>query len=339
MRGTQNDLFVGSSGAFLDLPWNPGEIIKQELHGKPLPDESTLNVAIWRDWFGAHVGPEIFANLDFAAKTMEWAILVFRPEDVRRRSGSRSLDVETVRDNVLFELGLFYGHLGMNRVFILEQRPPQKKKTALEKPSDISGIQSVPFHDEESLITALHRIRQLIADRLHKPFRRWVPAESLAIGYGDILRRFTEARFDHGRTLGQSEREFTVNVLVPVTSFDNLGVVEVGALFESVGYMEVSAQSVPKGRPSMWIAKKQENPDLPTKYYDVPTTLHTAKTVIGDFTKEIHGKSDAEKLVVSQARAFMHSVRGQNIDRVTVTPFRNRDAIREYLAGEALSRR
>lgn len=48
-------------------------------------------------------------------------------------TASRDDIFETVRDNVVFRLGLFLGRLGTNRAFVLQER-------ILKLPSDLLGI-------------------------------------------------------------------------------------------------------------------------------------------------------------------------------------------------------
>jgi predicted nucleotide-binding protein len=55
-------------------------------------------------------------NLIDAVHCHDFAIFVFQPDDI---SQVRDVMVRTVRDNVLFELGMFIGVLGKDRVFFL----------------------------------------------------------------------------------------------------------------------------------------------------------------------------------------------------------------------------
>ena len=117
------DVFVGCSSQFLKLQWKPSprEIITKALEGRVLADGCKLHVNVWDDWSKRHAGFEIFGMLDLAAKTHEWGVVIFRTDDLTRRVGDL-IEKGAVRDNVLFETGLFYGHLGSKRVFILEEK-------------------------------------------------------------------------------------------------------------------------------------------------------------------------------------------------------------------------
>ena len=104
-------------------------------------------------------------NLDFDAQTTVWtqgifklsrnaldslieslskfdfAIFVFHPDDITQ---IRNKQVETVRDNLIFELGLFIGKLGKEKVFFLIPRTIDK----LHLPTDLLGITPGTYDNE-----------------------------------------------------------------------------------------------------------------------------------------------------------------------------------------------
>src|SRR4051812_3252851 len=63
----------------------------------------------------------------------DFAVFVFHPDDVTQ---IRQSSYETVRDNLIFELGLFIGKIGKDRVFFLVPRDVHK----LHLPTDLLGI-------------------------------------------------------------------------------------------------------------------------------------------------------------------------------------------------------
>lgn len=67
---------------------------------------------------------------------MSFGIFVLAPDDFLEQRGEK---YATVRDNVLFEMGLYYGALGRNRTFFIA---PKRKDGGYEFriPSDLSGI-------------------------------------------------------------------------------------------------------------------------------------------------------------------------------------------------------
>jgi hypothetical protein len=85
--------------------------------------------------------PSVIILTELASKAAEsdFGIFVFSPDDstVSHRKQSAS-----VRDNVIFEAGIFIGSLGTNRTFILEPLSTAKK---IHVPSDFGGVVRVTY--------------------------------------------------------------------------------------------------------------------------------------------------------------------------------------------------
>lgn len=67
----------------------------------------------------------------------DFAIAVAHADDV---IVSRDEQWPTVRDNVVFELGMFLGRLGRNRAFLMEQRDGN-----VRLPSDLAGLTTISY--------------------------------------------------------------------------------------------------------------------------------------------------------------------------------------------------
>lgn len=92
--------------------------------------------------------PEVWSNDKFPSRQtpieslfkileqFQFALFVAVPEDVTTKG---STEYHTVRDNVLFEMGLFLGRLGRDRVFCIA--PNDVDGAKLHLPSDLTGIQ------------------------------------------------------------------------------------------------------------------------------------------------------------------------------------------------------
>jgi Predicted nucleotide-binding protein containing TIR-like domain len=81
----------------------------------------------------------------------EFAVFVFSPDDTVKLRG---LEFSAVRDNVIFELGLFMGALGPERCFYLVPR----NAVALHLPSDLAGITPLSYNaarTDSNLVAAL----------------------------------------------------------------------------------------------------------------------------------------------------------------------------------------
>ena len=102
-------------------------------------------------------------RLEQAAREADFAILIATADDtVTTRGGSQNV----ARDNVVFELGLFIGALGLERTFIVADRTED-----LQLPSDLAGLTWLRYTSRqdgnvgaavnEAVVGATSRIRAL----------------------------------------------------------------------------------------------------------------------------------------------------------------------------------
>jgi len=99
-------------------------------------EDISMIVTTWKD----HVfGPSryILEPLQEQAEKSDFAVLVVGPDD---KVTSRDKDSDAPRDNVVFELGLFIGALGRNRVFMVIP-----KNSDIKIPSDILGLNPLSY--------------------------------------------------------------------------------------------------------------------------------------------------------------------------------------------------
>ena len=125
MRSPDPSLFIGSSTEGLPI----ARALQAEL------DEECEPIVWEQDFFvptGTTIGTlaEKVQNFDFAA-------FIFTPDDSLIMRGSANA---AARDNVIFELGLFIGALGKERVFIIRPRDQE-----LRLPSDLAGVTCLTY--------------------------------------------------------------------------------------------------------------------------------------------------------------------------------------------------
>lgn len=113
-----------------------------------------LQVTPWNDPDFFRAGDLTLDRLEQSLELFDFAIAIVTSDDITISRGAASY---SVRDNVMFELGLFMGQLGRQRTLIL--RPPDPKNrdfTLLNKStSDLSGLGEIRYKNDDELIEKL----------------------------------------------------------------------------------------------------------------------------------------------------------------------------------------
>lgn len=118
-------------------------------------------VTVWKNGFS--LSSATIEALITKAETVDFAIFIFTPDDL---ATIRERATHVVRDNVLFELGLFIGTLGKERCFIVKPRG-----VALHFPTDLLGLTPADYDGERSdnnLISAVNAPCVLIKNEIAK---------------------------------------------------------------------------------------------------------------------------------------------------------------------------
>jgi hypothetical protein len=143
-------LFIGSSTEALGIAHKIQEIL-----------EEVAVVTVWTENV-SNLSSNILDDLIKASDEFNFGIFVFNPDDVLEiRKNKHS----AVRDNVIFELGLFIGKLGKERVFFLI---PNDNET-LRLPTDLLGVNAGVYdskRDDGDLKVALGPFCNQIKERI-----------------------------------------------------------------------------------------------------------------------------------------------------------------------------
>lgn len=123
-------IFIGSSVESLPIADAIGENL-----------EFDAEVTIWRSGT-FNLSSNTLDNLIQKSKSVDFSVFIFSPDDLVIM---REKEHSVVRDNVLFELGLFIGAIGKDRCFIIKPRGIE-----LHFPSDLLSITPTDYEPNRS---------------------------------------------------------------------------------------------------------------------------------------------------------------------------------------------
>ena len=118
-------VFIGSSSEGLEFAKAARGVLNQD-----------AEITVWNEGF-FRPGGTFIETLINALPRFDFAILVLTGDDL---VNSREVEAFGPRDNVIFELGLFMGHLGRTRTLILHQ-----SNAKLKIPTDLSGVTTATY--------------------------------------------------------------------------------------------------------------------------------------------------------------------------------------------------
>jgi predicted nucleotide-binding protein len=96
-----------------------------------------------------NLGQTLIEKFEKHAAEVSYAIIILTPDDTGSRAGEAST-LPRGRQNVIFEMGYFYGFIGRANVSVLIY-------PGVEKPSDMEGIAYITFDDDGAWKTELFR--------------------------------------------------------------------------------------------------------------------------------------------------------------------------------------
>lgn len=122
--------------------------------------ERYCDPTVWKD--GVFEPSKVFIeSLEHSLSNFDFASLILAPDDI---TSSRGISEPAVRDNILFELGLFIGRLGRERCFMLHPRG-----VPMNLPSDLSGVVMLDYPADRAatdpgpaLTTCADQMRRII---------------------------------------------------------------------------------------------------------------------------------------------------------------------------------
>ena len=237
-------IFIGSSTEGHKV----AEQIKNEINQK-LGD--WIECETWKDGKVFSQNKNTLDCLVKASRRYDYGILVASKDDISLKRWSLH---NTMRDNVLFEAGLFMGSLGLQRAFLITS-------DNISLPSDYSGVTVVKYNKKN-----LGNKIEIILAELEKTKGSFnlkpLPAAALAFGYYDsFVLAFAKKHFSQNP-------KFQLKILLPANISDITAQKEM--------YLaEHPSTETEGGRPIAYEYNNESN-----CFWDVPTTLNTIHHLI-----------------------------------------------------------
>lgn len=144
-------LFVGSSTEQIEV----ARIINDYL-------DDVCDPSPWQDGFP--VSSYNMQSLTEHVRKSDFAVMVLTPDDAGKK---RNEHITVPRDNVVLELGLFIGGIGVERTFMVVD-----KHVSLGLPTDLWGITYLTFDSGRDLRTVLRKPCHMIREAVTKLGRR-----------------------------------------------------------------------------------------------------------------------------------------------------------------------
>lgn len=224
-------------------------------------------------------GKATIEDLTKALDEHEFAIFVFLPEDVATIKGKTS---ETIRDNVLFELGLFIGKLGRDRNFFVVPKGDDK----MHLPSDLAGVTPATYDpNNDNLQVAVSSACYVIRNRVESLRKSSILYDSTRQFRSFHFRGVPAHHWEEGQKVGKKAE---------------------GSLTSEEGVIRIERTNVDGKFELQLRPNGREKPSIKRKYEPVHRVLHIscdAKVDVGEHTVRFVLKDeDANKWIASEVK-------------------------------------
>lgn len=161
-------LFIGSSKEGLFF----AKQIKKEILNEC---GNWLDCEVWDNGEIFNLNKSTLNNLFKASRRFDYGVLIATNDDLALiRLKGRTIP----RDNVIFEMGLFLGSLGLTRAFLLSQNK-------CKLPSDYNGITTVKLPQKKYLPININSLLKQLNETKDTYSLKTIPSTALGVGYFD----------------------------------------------------------------------------------------------------------------------------------------------------------
>lgn len=287
-------IFIGSSSEELELANAAKSILERD-----------FEVTIWNDsvWDTSifKINNNFLNDLLRASLQFDFGMLIGTTDDEVKYRGD---SVMQPRDNVLFELGLFIGRLGLSKcAFVIDKE--------LKVLSDISGISLARFkkNDTPSFVSAISQVSELFRNQIDSDIN-FFPSSTLASGYFENLLLPTCKYLienDGFEFKGTKYKNCKIQIIIPkkLDSDVNLQFAQLKRGFET---QNVSFNYA--GRPRH-ISLETEIKDNELIFIDFPTTLSGINFAISNLLPNDFNSmsSDYESIIDREIERFIYTLK------------------------------
>lgn len=287
-------IFIGSSSEELELANAAKSILERD-----------FEVTIWNDsvWDSSvfKINNNFLNDLLRASLQFDFGLLIGSTDDLVEYRGDIVLQP---RDNVLFELGLFIGRLGLSKcAFVIDKE--------LKVLSDISGITLARYekNDVPSFVNAISQVIELFRNQIDSDIN-FFPSSTLASGYFENLLLPTckyiieKDGFEYG---GTKYNDCKIKVIIPqrLDSDVNLQFAQLKRGFQT---QNVSFEYA--GRPRN-ISLDTEIKDDKLIFVDFPTTLSGINYAISNLLPNDFNSmsSDYDAIINREIERFIYTLK------------------------------
>lgn len=243
-------LFIGSSTQGLDI----AQKVKTRIEEKC---SEWLSVKLWSDDNVFKLTKSTLENLQEKSMLYDYGVLIATSDDVGEIKEDKC---EIMRDNVLFEAGMFLATLGRERAFIMIEK-------GCRIPSDLNGqTLSIFSKDESGMLDSCINDLIIELNNTKNNFRFGnTPSTALALGY---FKNYVCKLIDGISELGIEN--FKLKILIPLLPINLKYIIETRKTEEESFENQLYTN---KPRPSYYKTKNGEN-------WDIPTTIEILVEVI-----------------------------------------------------------
>ncbi len=239
-----------------------------------------------------------------SASLFDFGFMVFSADDISKIRGKEH---ETVRDNILFEYGLFLGRVGVDNTYILYEK-------GVKLPSDLQGVTLAEYstniingkkEPDDSINSTLGKLKKRIDEKANLCHLGLLPSTVIAISYFEnFIKLVTDYIFTNEGNIeidGKKYNSAKLRIVIP-TDLDADMKRHATHYFRTAQFCSSTVPTIHRSYP-VYIASAEESDNVIT-FADMPTILNGIDKAIDLYFKVGHiGKTVDQQLTEEREMA------------------------------------